>query len=130
MRKVTKKQVLNEIMGVPKAIDIWVEILTNSVLNGFEDILNNDKWVEQGKHVLEGNIFLEKYIVIEDILEGFGVSEEKDLLEDERFKELPLWRPEINIDVLAPDKKAIDGDLYEKDILNRHHRYNKPSRIC
>lgn len=114
MRKVTKKQVLNEIMGVPKAIDIWVEVLTNSVLNGFEDILNNDKWAERGKHVLEGNIFLEKYIVIEDILEGFNASQEKDLLEDERFKGLPLWRPEINVDVLAPDKKAVDGDLYER----------------
>jgi hypothetical protein len=116
MKSFTKKQILNEIMGVPKAIDIWVEIFTNATMYGIEKIIDNDRWQDnEGSDVIESHTLLKWGELEELILKGFNVSSGKELLENEEFKKLPIWKPEIFIEVVAPPQENIaDGsDLYD-----------------
>jgi hypothetical protein len=116
MKSFTKKQILNEIMGVPKAIDIWVEIFTNATIYGIEKIIDNDRWQDnEGSDVIESHTLLKWGELEELILKGFNVSSGKELLENEEFKKLPIWKPQIFIEVVAPPQENItDGsDLYD-----------------
>jgi hypothetical protein len=112
-----KRQLINEIMGVPKAIDDWVYYLTSMVAVMLEDIIKEDQW-EAG----EGSMGGEKmtYYSMTKVWSGKAIEENllgltnssdlKELLDSSLYKEFPLYKPELTTEVTV-----IPDEIYEKE---------------
>ena len=120
-----KKNILNEIMGVPKAIDPWIDALKNIIIeivkdeekSGFE--LNGEvtyQDTETGEEVTD-EIFKTENInfpgneVMDMIMKEMGFSDMKEFVKSEKFQDLPLWRPTLNVSIIAlPQKLLLQHD--------------------
>lgn len=111
---VSKQQLLNEIMGVPRAIERWVDFFVQTNLYLTQEAVENENtdWEEHGATVGQTN---ERITVLKTqlgignslpiIKKYFGVSSTEELLENEDFKSLPLWKPEIMCKItILPDE--------------------------
>lgn len=106
-----KRQLINEIMGVPKAVDEWVNYFTAIVTVGVNEIIAKDNW-----EATEITYEKEKYPMYsqERLIDGRDVtklilsirSEEiQDFLDSTTFQEFPLYNPVIQINLsVFPDK--------------------------
>jgi hypothetical protein len=112
-----KRQLINEIMGVPKAIDEWVNYLATVTAILVNEIIEEDKfegrtfeWEDgedhpmyEGSKKISGRNFM---LLMSDTFYGGDV---KNFLTSEMFKEFPLYNPEIEVAlILLPD------EIYEK----------------
>lgn len=119
-----KKELLKEIMGVPKVITPWVNSFTNIIIDvmseetkhGYEEtgeITYKDPTSDENITEL---VYRTKGITItgkefmDRLIEKNGYSDMKDFLKSDMFKSLPIWRPVLSFDVTA-----IPDSLYEKD---------------
>jgi hypothetical protein len=119
-----KKELLKEIMGVPKSITPWVNSFTKIITDviaeeskyGYEqegEITYKDP--KSGEEITDIAYKTENIVIpgdefMERLMEFNGYSDMKDFIKSDMFKGLPLWRPEISFGVVA-----VPDVLYEKD---------------
>jgi len=123
MYKIKKGHLINEIMGVPQQLEPW----TNSFSEIIIDLIKKevDKgWPYSGEVIYindDGEEITDIAYKTESInisgkefmrllAKNNGFSNEKELLKSKIFKDFPLWRPEIRVEV-----KSIPKELYEKE---------------
>ena len=115
-----KKELLTEVMGVPKAITFWVEQFSIILSDLIQEMIDEDdfKWIpvtyidkdgtqkadnaEGDGYNISGKYFNKK------VIENSGAGNIVNLLQDERFKSFPLYGPEIVLDV-----KFLPNELYD-----------------
>jgi hypothetical protein len=101
-----KKELLKEIMGVPKALTPWVNSLSKIV---FDDVDSLSEWDESGPityknkdgeevedvayRMDEQKISGKK--IMELVSKDNGFDSVKDFVKSEMFNKLPLWRPTV-----------------------------------
>ena len=134
-----KKDLLNEIMGVPKELDPWVESLTKLILDGIKSETSGG-WAEEGEfnytdpntgEQVQDSAYKSDKVeisgkdVMDFLMKDNGFSDTKDFLNSKMFQSLPLWRPRITFDVVAiPSavlsqhdgtvQAAVGGDITKK----------------
>lgn len=116
-----KKNILNEIMGVPKALDPWINALKNIILEIIKDE-ESSGWEQHGEVTFEDpdtgeeiteeiykteNIFFQGNEVMDMLMRGMGYSDMKEFLGSKEFQELPIWRPTLNVNVIAVPQKLL-----------------------
>ena len=123
-----KKQLISEIMGVPKVINPWVSSFYQMVMEVIEDGENRG-WDLEGELTYEEPNTKEKVVDVVKKLEPYHM-EGKDVMEyishvnnysntkefvlkSEMFKELPLWRPSVTINVIG-----IPSEVYHLEKSN------------
>ena len=113
-----KKELINEIMGVPSVLNTWVDYFSMIVTGMVKSISQSDEMDEaevnyknpdnpeemikdvayRGKRSMDGKT------VMEWIMKIGGYSDLKELLNDPKFKEFPLYKPSIGVTVIfIPD---------------------------
>jgi len=124
-----KKQLLKEIMGVPKALTPWIKSFTEIIIETVKDVIYTQDWDESGKVIyknedgedIEGAAFRKLDILIDgkEVLERVsklnGFSDVKEFVESDMFKSLPIWRPDIIINLVGspPDMLKKDNEVGE-----------------
>ena len=117
-----KKQLINEIMGVPRVLTPWVnsfyEIITNAVNSELKSGWDYDgelKYVNPDTNTEEitivkkiDTIYISGEEVMNLLVEINNYSDMKDFLKSEMFKGLPLWRPSITI----TDTMGVPNDVF------------------
>jgi hypothetical protein len=110
---ISKKELINEVMGVPRAIDVWVNMLVDMNQYVTQHAIESDtEWEEhEGKvgvdgepiRILKTTSEIPKTLPL--IKKWFGVSSNKELLNHEDFKKLPLWNPHVVTEIMIiPDE--------------------------
>lgn len=117
-----KKNILNEIMGVPKSIDPWIESLKNIIIQIVKDEESNG-WEQQGEVTYEDpetgeeivdsiykteNIFFTGSELMDMLMKDMGFSDTKDFVNSKEFQDLPIWRPSLNVTIMAIPKKLLN----------------------
>ena len=97
-----KKELLNEIMGVPKAIDFWVDIFSIIITGVIKSVVDNDEIEvsdvnyedDDGNEVEDtayrGRTMMDGKEVMNWVMKIAGYSDIKNLLQDPKFKLLPI----------------------------------------
>ena len=109
-----KKYLLNEIMGVPKALHPWVKSFTKIVMDKVRDVVDNSLWDDDGVVVykvddeeVSDTAYKAKEIEIsgkkvqEELIKINGFSSEKDFINSDMFSGLPMWRPDIYLNIVG-----------------------------
>lgn len=111
----SNRKILNEIMGVPKELDPWVESFTKLILSEIELELKNG-WEEEtdfnytdpstGEEVEDianksNQIDLDGDKVMNFVMNDNGFTDTKDFLNSKMFQSLPLWKPTISFDIVG-----------------------------
>ena len=123
MYKIKKGHLINEIMGVPQQLDPWTSSFSEIIVDVIKKEIAKG-WPYSGEVIYindDGDEITDIAHKTEDIKIGGkefmkllaknkGFSNEKELLKSKMFKDFPLWRPEIRVEV-----KAIPKELYEKE---------------
>ena len=117
-----KKDLLNEIMGVPKAVDFWVDAFSWILAGTAKGIVDNPDGLDEAttNYVINGeNKTGVAYKGVSEIdgddfmnytIELMGASDLKDLLKDQNFQKLPLYKPTTELTLIfVPD------ELYEEE---------------
>jgi hypothetical protein len=126
-----KKQLINEIMGVPKAVDSWVNHISSMVTILIDDIIDNDQWeskeipwegeeypIHRGHAQMRGKEFTNT------IVDAFYGGDIKNLLNSEEFKDFPLYNPQIEVEVvIIPDVIFDDQRGEGDDRMEATHSY-------
>lgn len=118
-----KKELLKEIMGVPKALTPWVNSLSQLIFN---DASKMDHWDEEGSvHYINKEGEDEEGIayklnvqeihgkeVMDFVAKDNGFNNLKEFINSEIFKKVPLWRPEITYTIvgLPSELYNLEGD--------------------
>tara|TARA_R110002153_G_C13330512_1_gene497956 strand:- start:806 stop:1996 length:1191 start_codon:yes stop_codon:yes gene_type:complete len=116
-----KKELLNEIMGVPKALTPWVNSISQII---YDDASALDEWDESGPvtyvddegEVVEDEAFRmeERFISgkkIMDLLVNInGFNSLKEFTNSEMFQKFPLWRPEVSYRLIGIPKVLYDKE--------------------
>jgi hypothetical protein len=124
-----KKQLINEIMGVPKAVDDWVNYITAVSTLLVNEIIEEDKWEtrdfeykgESYPMYSQGN-----GIQGRDVMKLITQIRDEDLvtfLDSETFQNFPLYNPVIEVKV-----SAFPDEVYESegmgDRMGATHTYD------
>ena len=116
-----KKELLNEIMGVPKALTPWVNSISQII---YDDASTLDEWDEsgpvtyvddEGEEVEDKAFRMEERFIsgkkIMDLLVNInGFNSLKEFTNSEMFQKFPLWRPEVSYRLIG-----IPKELYDKE---------------
>ncbi len=114
-----KKELLNEIMGVPKALTPWVNSLSQLI---YDDVSKLNEWDEEGpvsfkdkdgELVEDVAVRMDKQTikgkeVMESLAKINGFANVKEFVNSEMFQNLPFWRPEISYRFVG-----VPTELYE-----------------
>ena len=114
-----KKELLKEIMGVPKALTPWVDSLSQLIFN---DANKMDHWDEEGPvHYInkegeeqEGSAYrlntreIHGNEVMDFVAKDNGFNDLKEFINSEIFKKVPLWRPEITYNIVGLPSELFD----------------------
>jgi|688.fasta_scaffold22209_18 hypothetical protein len=110
-----KKQLINEIMGVPKVLDPWVRAFTEIMLDIVEEV-SELGWEQRGEinyndpdtgEEIEAEIFktenisLSGKVFMEEIMKKMGFNDIQEFIKSQNFQELPIWRPTLNVSIVA-----------------------------
>jgi len=139
--KLKKKQLLNEIMGVPKAVDFWVDYFSLITAGMIKSVIDNDQIEfsdvnyedENGEQVEDtayrGRVQMKGKEVTEWVLKISGYPDRKDLLNDPRFKTFPLYNPNIEVTVYFLPKKIYDLQFAGKtDTTSASHSFDSSKK--
>lgn len=122
-----KKDLLNEIAGVPKILDTWIDLfvkvvidkIVNTISTGWDEV-NEDgsaKNPETGElqqiSVYKVSKKYDGKEIMEDLSGYSGFSDLKEFMKSDLFKGLPIWRP--NIEIMAV---GVPSWLFEKELSN------------
>jgi len=124
-----KKQLLNEIMGVPKALNPWIKSFTEIIINTIENIISTKDWDEHGKVVYinkedkekeadayRSSITVDGKEVQEKMAKINGFSDVKEYVHSDLFKSLPMWRPDIIINLVGVSTDMIKNTQKESEM--------------
>lgn len=118
---IKKKQLIKEIMGVPKALTPWVNSFYEIIINAINNEIKSG-WVYEGEleyvHPDTGEevssivkkidpIVIPGNEVMDSLMEINGYNDKIDFLKSEMFKGLPLWGPSITILTLGLPNEVI-----------------------
>ena len=118
-----KKELLKEVMGVPKVLNPWIKSFTKVIINNLE---KQDNWHDEGPVTYnnsEGEMVNDTALrmldleipgkeVMEEMVTLNGFSNMKEFLNSEMFKNLPLWRPDIKYTIIG-----VPEELYTLESL-------------
>ena len=120
-----KKELLNEIMGVPKAINPLVNHIYEITLNLIDEQTQNGYDAEGELTYKDPNTGeVDNYTSFRTILEfdGYGFNEMlldvsefsdiKDYVKSEEFQQLPLWSPNFSLVITAIPDKIYEDEGY------------------
>ena len=116
-----KKELLNEIMGVPKALTPWVNSISQiiyddaSTLNEWDEVGPVSYTDEDGEMVEDEALRMEERFisgkkVMDSLVKINGFNTLKEFTSSEMFEKFPLWRPEISYRLVG-----IPKELYDKE---------------
>lgn len=126
-----KKDLLNEVAGVPKVIEDWVHLLSDVVIEQIEQTLNNKGWENESNGSVINNEIGEEVditayktenefdgkIVMNSLANKYGV-ELKEFIKSNTFKNLPIWRPDISLEIIGLPQFVYDQDFKDKNNVN------------
>lgn len=136
------RKILNEVMGVPKELDPWIESFTKLILNEVELELKNG-WEEEtdfnytdpktGEEVEDiayksNQVDLKGEDVMDFVMKDNGFTDMKDFLNSKMFQSLPLWRPTISFDVVGIPSAVLsqhDGTIQASVSGNLTQKFSK-----
>lgn len=119
-----KKELLNEIMGVPKQITPWVNSFTNIIIEAIKTEIrggweyskemeyrdsDTDEIVEAEAYKTD-TINMTDSEVMDEVASLNGFSDIKEFMKSPMFQSLPLWRPEIHLNVLGIPEKVYNQE--------------------
>lgn len=118
-----KKELLKEVMGVPKVLNPWIKSFTKVIMNNLN---KQDNWHDEGPvnyKNSEGEMIEDTALrmvdleipgkeVMEEMMTLNGFSNMKEFLSSEMFKNLPLWRPDIKYTIIG-----VPEELYNLESL-------------
>jgi hypothetical protein len=114
MKQITKNELLNEVMGVPRIIDTWVLIFTEQIVEMTKEIIERDEWTDHTDKndfkVFASEKLSTKMDSVEFVKKYFNETDETDLLENEEYLKLPIWRPTINVRLASVDNVGVVRD--------------------
>lgn len=116
-----KKEIINEIMGVPKSLTPWINTFTQIILDVIKEE-DSTGWEYEGEvnytnlkggkktdyaHRSQG-ITIGGDEVMNEITKFNGYSEVSELIKSDMFKNLPLWKPSIIVNIVS-----IPNEMYD-----------------
>jgi len=117
-----KKELINEIMGVPTAIDKWVGYVSEMVVSTVDVIISRDKWegseiewrgnqytMYEGAYQINGKEFTNMLVDIHFDGDMF------EFLKSETFKNLPLYNPKLTVELCVLPDVVFEGGNYGKN---------------
>lgn len=140
-----KKELINEIMGVPRALTPWINTFTNIIIEHIEHEIKSG-WYATGDveyvHPKTNEKVVEQVNKSEDVIihgheimilmTNYGGHDSlKDFLDSESFINLPLWRPTLEFvvttlpDVLYDEHQNMISAKYDRDIDQKLSRIGK-----
>ena len=136
-----KKDLLNEIMGVPKSIDKWVDVFSY-ILAGMAKGITQKEEIEESEIgyidpetkeekqdvAYRGKSTMEGKEVMEWTLKLGGYSDLKELLADPNFKSFPMYKPSIKLTMIFLPDKIWELEFGHRDVTDASHGWS-PSTI-
>lgn len=115
-----KKQLINEIMGVPKAVNDWVNYLASVALLLVDEIIVDDKWeartveykgedygmYQQGVS-LSGKEVMKLITSIKD-------ESLEEFIKSDTFQQFPLYNPELTVELTVFPEEIYEGGNMSK----------------
>ena len=134
------KQLLNEIMGVPKSVDFWVDYFSLILSGMAKGIIDLDEIEEKdftypnedGEEV-EGKIYrgvtkMEGKEFTNWVMKLGGYSDLKGLIKDPRFKQFPLYNPTVKLTLMFFPKEVLDTEIKSRtdtpDFVEAQHSFD------
>lgn len=142
-----KRDLLNEIAGVPKVIEEWVELFTNTVIVKIEEALKNEGWSEESSGDVENRetgkltpVTIYKTVtnfdgknVMDTMVKLHGNSDLGEFVKSNTFKSLPIWRPAIELQIIGLPDWLYDVDFKGKSnvsaAMKQQHGVDKLGKI-
>lgn len=136
-----KKDLINEVMGVPKSIDRWVDIFSY-IVTGMAKGITNQEEIEESEidyvdpeskkevhsTAYRGKASMDGKEVMNWTLKLGGYSDLKDLLNDPNFKSFPMYQPSIGVTLIFFPDSLWKAELGGKEIADASHGW-APSTI-
>lgn len=129
-----KKDLLNEIAGVPRAIDFWVNLYVDIIVESIDDILKKGPETQQtgtNKNPLTGKVktitvkMSDKTIKGSDFMRQLGSKYGGDLeslLKAKEFQELPIWVESVDVEIYGLPEEDFIEVFKEKTFVNASMR--------
>jgi len=135
-----KQQLLNEIMGIPKSVDFWVDYFSLILSGMAKGIISLDEIEEKdmsypnedGEEV-EGKIYrgvtkMEGKEFTNWVMKLGGYSDLKSLIKDPRFKQFPLYNPTVKLTLMFFPKEVLDNEIKSRtdtpDFVEAQHSFD------
>jgi hypothetical protein len=139
-----KQQLLNEIMGVPKSVDFWVDYFSLILSGMAKGIVNQDEIeekdmsypTENGEEV-EGKVYrgatkMGGKEFTSWVMKLGGYSDLKELAKDHRFKQFPLYNPKVKLVLMFFPKEVLDAEIKSRpdvpDFVEAHHAFDSSKK--
>ena len=124
-----KKELLNEIMGVPKSVDYWVDVFT-LILTGMAKGIMKSEEIEEGpadyidpetgeevqETAYRARTSMDGKEVMEWVQKIGGYADLKELLNNPNFKQLPMYKPSIKLTMMFFPTKLFDLEFGKKGL--------------
>lgn len=125
-------------MGVPKAIDFWVDIFSIIITGVIKSVVDNDEIEfsdvnyedDDGNEVEDtayrGRTMMDGKEVMNWVMKIAGYSDRKKLLQDPKFKLLPIYNPTIQTTVYFLPQKIyeIQFNQGDNDFVSASHSFD------
>lgn len=125
-------------MGVPKAIDFWVDIFSIIITGVIKSVVDNDEIEvsdvnyedDDGNEVEDtayrGRTMMDGKEVMNWVMKIAGYSDIKNLLQDPKFKLLPIYNPTIQTTVYFLPQKVyeIQFNQGDNDFVSASHSFD------
>ena len=139
-----KQQLLNEIMGVPKSVDFWVDYFSLILSGMAKGIVSQDEIEEkdmsypneEGEET-EGKVYrgVTKMTGKEFtnwVMKLGGYSDLRELAKDPRFKQFPLYNPTVKLTLMFFPKQVLDAEIKSRpdmpDFVEAHHSFDSSKK--
>lgn len=126
-----KKQLINEIMGVPKAVDAWVNHISSITVTLIDDVIENDEWetkeIEwEGEEypIHKGGITMSGKEFFKTVADAFYGGDIKNLLNSQEFKDFPLYNPQVGVEVVILPDVIYDKERGGDNRMEATHSYS------
>lgn len=126
----TKKDLLNEIAGVPTSIQHWVHLFSDIIVKKIEQALKEEGWQEESEGSVpnpetgeEDDITVYRTIKVfdgKDVMESFAekFGGLKEFIKSDTFKSLPIWRPDIELVIVGVPQYVYDANFRGRSNVN------------
>lgn len=117
----TKKDLLNEVAGVPTALKVWVNELTDIIILWTESYLESNGWDSESPNEIDGEkAYKFESLIPEDkinevLIDKVSGGDVKEYLKSDFFKNFPMWKPKIRLLVVGAPKKFLEENNFDQD---------------